>query len=69
MRNFVSAAKNMAGLTRPTIPWIVAGMPKMDRSNLPILQKEKAIAVETRGKKDAKTSRSSKLRWTASRLR
>ena len=36
MRNFARAARNMTGLTRPIIPWIVAGTPMMDRSNLPI---------------------------------
>ena len=61
----------MTGLIRPTIPLIVAGIPKMDCSNLPTPQNEKAIVhVEaTMEKMDAKTSRSSKQRWLTSKLR
>jgi len=62
MRNSGSAERNMAGLTRPTIHPIVAGMPRMARSSLPTPRNEKALLhVEaTMGRMDTKILRSLK---------
>ena len=71
MRNYVSAARNMAGPTRPTTIPNALGMPRMTHDNLPTPQNDKALVhIEaTTERKDVKTSLSSKQRWSISRLR